>query len=193
MDPILSAASRLFRERGIAGASMRAIADEAGLLLGSLTYRYSTKDELLLAIMEAGVAQGVARVREAVAHSDDPVERLRLAFRAHLRLLLTDDSAVWLLLNEWGRLSRETKAALRESRRGYEAVWQELVSDVHEQGLLAPELDLDLAYRFVFGAANSVARWYRPDGRLSADRIADEFATFIGLGVLARPLPEERP
>ena len=185
MDVILSAASRLFRERGIAGASMRAIAGESGVLLGSLTYRYRTKSDLLLAVMTAGVDRAIAQIEDASSADEDPLLRLRLALRAHLRELLAADSAVWLLLNEWGRLPPESREALRVQRRRYEAVWGELVSAAAASGALAPGLDLRLVHLFVFGAANSVAHWYRADGSRSPDEIADAFSAFIGVGVLA--------
>jgi AcrR family transcriptional regulator len=54
-DKILDAAARLFRLKGFEGATLRAIAKAAGLLPGSLHYRYPTKDALLLALMKRGV------------------------------------------------------------------------------------------------------------------------------------------
>jgi hypothetical protein len=36
--------------------------------------------------------------------------------------------------------------------------------------------DPAVAAAFILGAVNAVAAWYRPDGRLSADRIADHYA-----------------
>lgn len=194
MDPVLSTAARLFRERGIAGASMRGIARESGILLGSLTYRYPKKSDLLLAVMDAGVRRAVQAIEGVVEGTDAPLDRLRLALRAHLRELLAPDSAVWLLLHEWGRLPEESRSALRGVHQRYELVWQRLVEDASAAGQLSPGLDLRLVHLFVFGAANSVAHWYRPDGGRTPDQIADAFSAFIGVGVLsdsARPASVE--
>lgn len=190
MDDVLNTAARLFRERGIAGASMRGIAQESGILLGSLTYRYPKKSDLLLAVMDAGVRRAVFAIEEVVEGTDDPLDRLRLALRVHLNELLAPDSAVWLLLNEWGRLPPESRAELRGVHQRYDSVWKRLVEDASDAGQLSQGLDLRLVHLFVFGAANSVAHWYQPDGGRTPDQIADAFSAFIGVGVLsdsARP------
>ena len=84
-EPLLRAAAALFREHGVAGTSMRAIAAEAGMLLGSVTYRYATKESLVLALMRNSVARVTGEVTEAVAGSTDPIQRLRLTDRlSHL-------------------------------------------------------------------------------------------------------------
>ena len=190
MDDIIWTAARLFRERGIAGTSMRGVARESGILLGSLTYRYPTKSALLLAVMQAGVQRAVVAIEAAVAEVDPPLERLRVALRVHLNQLLAADSAVWLLLYEWGRLPAETRADLSEAHARYQHLWHQLVKDAHEAGLLAPGLDLRLAQLFVFGAANSVAHWYRADGARGPNEIADAFSSFIAVGLLS---DEARP
>jgi AcrR family transcriptional regulator len=190
MDRILNTAARLFRERGIAGASMRGIAQESGVLLGSLTYRYPKKSDLLLAVMDAGVQRAVLAIEDVVEGTDAPLVRLQLALRVHLNELLAPDSAVWLLLNEWGRLPPESRDELREVHHRYERVWKRLVEDASVAGQLSPGLDLRLVHLFVFGAANSVAHWYQPDGGRTPNQIADAFSAFIGVGVLsdsARP------
>ncbi len=169
---------------------MRGIAQESGILLGSLTYRYPKKSDLILAVMEAGVRRAVLAIEEVVEGTDAPLDRLRLALRAHLNELLATDSAVWLLLNEWSRLPPASRAELREVHQRYERVWKRLVEDASAAGQLAPGLDLRLVHLFVFGAANSVAHWYQPDGGRTPDEIADAFSAFIGVGVLsdsARP------
>src|SRR4030095_9424714 len=61
----------------------------AGKLPGSLHYRYPTKAGLLLALMKRGMEADLAALRGAIAPSRDPVDRLRLALRARLRLLLS--------------------------------------------------------------------------------------------------------
>ena len=73
---VLTAAAKLFREHGVAGASIRAIADAADVLPGSVTYRYATKEALVVALMQRAVADISSRVFEAIEVSSDPVERL---------------------------------------------------------------------------------------------------------------------
>ena len=191
-ERVLAAAAELFRTEGIAGASIRSIAEAAGVLPGSVTYRFSTKDELLVAVMDRAVSEASARVLEAIGGSDDPVERLRLGLRAHLRALLLRDNAMHLLLFDWRRLSAATQARLTRARHRYESIWDGLVYAAAAAGQLVEGLDLPLVRKFVFGAANSVALWYRDDGPSTPEEIADTFSLLIGLGTLSNSARERR-
>ena len=82
---------------------MREIAKAAGMLPGSLHYRYPTKDALLLDLMRRGMDADLAGVRSAIGASRDPVERLRLALRARLGYLLSRDAAQ-VILYDWRAL-----------------------------------------------------------------------------------------
>src|SRR4051794_20842097 len=53
-DP-LDAAARLFRKQGFAATTVRQIAKQAGMLPGSLHYRFPSKEALLLALMERAI------------------------------------------------------------------------------------------------------------------------------------------
>lgn len=52
LSAILNAAERVFGERGYAGASMRSIADEAGVAQALVHYHYATKDKLYEAVFD---------------------------------------------------------------------------------------------------------------------------------------------
>lgn len=184
-DRLLLAAATEFRRHGVAGATVRGIAQSAGMLPGSLTYRFPTKESLVVALMEQAVASISVAVLEAIDGYADPLDRLRLAMRAHLRVLLEGSDAAYVLLFDWRRLSDDTRAALSRERHRYESIWDGLIYAAAASGQLAPGLDLALVRRFAFGAANSVAFWYQPGGALSSDQIADAFSNLIGLGTVS--------
>ncbi|HNP63826.1 MAG TPA: TetR/AcrR family transcriptional regulator [Woeseiaceae bacterium] len=184
-DRILPAAATLFRQHGVSGTTIRAIAEAAEMLPGSVTYRYPTKESLVVALMEKAVAQVSSEVLAAVEYVQDPIERLRLAMRAHLRVLLGGDDAVYVLLFDWRRLPAATRQQLSSERHRYESIWDGLIYAAAASGQLVPGLDLVLVRKFAFGAANSVAFWYRPDGSRTPDEIADAFSVLIGLGALS--------
>lgn len=184
-DRLLLAAAAEFRRHGVAGATVRAIAKNAGVLPGSLTYRYPTKEALVVALMERAVADISAAVLEAIEGCADPLERLRRAMRAHLRVLLDGGDAAYVLLFDWRRLSDDTRASLSRERHRYESIWDGLIYAAATSGQLASGLDLSLVRKFAFGVANSVAFWYRPGGALSPDQIADVYSQFIGLGTVS--------
>lgn len=185
-EAILAAAAHLFRERGFERATLRDIAKAAGVLPGSLHYRYPSKDALLVALMERAVHHVTNAIQAATANESDPRERLRHALRAHLRALLSGDDSVFVLMFEWRALRGESREKMVRLRDQYEAFWDGMLYAAAGAGELRAGIDLRLVRLFGFGAINWVATWYRESGALDADAIADAYWDFWARGLLAR-------
>ena len=183
-DRFLAAAAALFIEKGFDATTVREIAKAAGMLPGSLHYRYPTKSGLLLALMRRGMEADLACIRAAVDSSNDPVERVRLALRARVRYLVSKDVAR-VVLFDWRSLRGEALEEMIRLRDGYEAFWKNLLKEAADTGRLRPDLDLRLLRFLIFGTVNWVALWYSPKrGGRTPEEIADAFFEFIAYGVL---------
>lgn len=183
-DKLLKVAAKLFREKGFAATTVREIAAAAKVLPGSLHYRYPTKEALLLKLMEDAVERAISTVREAVETSRDPAERLRLAIRSHLNLLLSGDDAIYVLLYEWRALGKAAQGIVERLRNRYEAFWDGLLYEAAGAGYFRSNLDLKLIRQMGFGALNWVVQWYRPDTERTPEEIADAFWAFLSFGVV---------
>jgi AcrR family transcriptional regulator len=97
---ILRAARKRFRDNGVDGSSLRAVARDAGTSIGMIYYYFPTKDELFFAVVEETYEKFMLELEQALAR-DVPLEarllRLyeRLAAATHdeldiLRLVLQD-------------------------------------------------------------------------------------------------------
>ncbi len=186
----LDAAARVFRRKGFAAATVREIAESAGMLPGSLHYRFRSKEALLLRLVESAVDSLTVAISTALQDGgDDPVDRLRLALRAHLRLLLSGDETVHALLYDARSLEGAPAAAMTRLRDRYERVWTTLLEDAARSGRLRPDIDLKLLRTFGFGAINGIARSYLPSGNskrraVATDAVADAAWSFIAHGIL---------
>lgn len=188
---ILQVAARLFREDGYSATSVRDIAREAGILPGSLHYRYATKEDILSALMERAIDQLIAGVLAASAETVDPVERIRLAMAAHLRILLSGEDTVYVLFYDWRSLSRAAERAIAKHRRRYEAFADELLAQAAASAVLQPDVDLFLVRQLAFGAANWAAQWFEPGGAYTPDQIAAAFFRYLTQGTL-KPTKHEK-
>jgi len=182
-DRLLVSAARLFRQKGFEATTVREIAKAAGMLPGSLHYRYPTKAALLLALMRKGVEADLACVRSAIAESRDPVERLHLALRARLRFLLSRDAAL-VVLYDWRSLKGRAREEMIRLRNRYEAFWAGMLHEAAGAGRLRRDIDLRMVRFLLFGATNWVTMWYSPEGPRTPEEIADAFWGLIGFGVL---------
>lgn len=180
---VLGVAGRLFREKGFGSTTVREIAAAAGLLPGSLHYRYRTKEDLLVALMERGMQRALTEVREAVAAVRDPSDRIREAMRTHLRLLVAGDDAIYVLLYEWRSLAEDDRRQIVRLRDSYESLWDGLLYEAVGAGQLRAGIDLKAVRLFVLGAMNWTAQWFSGTGSRSSEEIADLFWALLGSGI----------
>lgn len=66
-DKLFDAAARVFEQDGIGGASIEAIAAEAGFTRGAFYSNFGSKDELIFAMLEDHVEQSIRRNMEILA------------------------------------------------------------------------------------------------------------------------------
>ncbi len=183
-ERVLQAAASLFREQGYAATSLRDVARAAGMLPGSLHYRYASKEDILAALMERAIDRLIEGVLSASAAGGNPLERLRLAMVEHVRILLSGEDSVYVLLYDWRSLSPAAERAIAKHRRRYEQFADELLAQAAAFAPMKRGVDLYLLRQFGFGAATWVAQWYDPKGPYTPEQIADAFFRYLSLGTL---------
>jgi len=181
---ILRVAGRLFSQRGYYGTSIRDIAAAIRLQGGSLYAHIASKEELLWEIVDEA-AQAFRSGLEPIVRSErPPLEKLRLAVAAHLRVVTERQDAAVVFNHEWKALSPRRRADILARRDAYEALFREILQEGIAAGVFRDDLDVPLITRFILTALNGVAIWYRPKGPLSPEQIAAAFTDWAirGLG-----------
>ena len=180
---LLRGAARLFRSRGFAAVSTRDIAAAAGMQSGSPFYHFESKSALLHAVMHEGMEHAVRSQQVALdgVRADAlPQERLAALVRHHFEILFgPEGDFIPVMLYEWRSLTPEQRHSIARLKTVYEAPWMPVLQALHQQGRLctAPPL----ARLFILGALNWAVQWYRPDGPLSLDALAQQaLALFLG-------------
>ncbi len=180
-DAIIRAAAAIFQRKGYHGATMADIAAEVNLTAGSLYHHFPSKIDLLAAVLDAGMTQIIAEVRAVVARDAPPADRLRAVIRAHIRSVITHANIATAVIFESRALLDEpdVRAPYVQQRDTLETLYRDVVQAGIDAGDFRA-VDVDIFIKTLFGALNWVSVWYRADGRLSSDEIADEIAqTFL--------------
>jgi AcrR family transcriptional regulator len=179
------AASELFHAHGYAATSVRDIARALDIQGASLYAHVASKEDVLWSIVDGAATAFEAKADEAVAETatSDPVERLAALVEAHVDVVTTDPERASVFVTEWRHLSIDRRAAIAQRRDAYEARFRAVIEDGAAVGAFRAT-DSALAATFILTALNGIATWYRPDGRLSADRIADHYVD-LGLRSLS--------
>ncbi|MQA81835.1 MAG: TetR family transcriptional regulator [Streptosporangiales bacterium] len=182
---LLDAATKLFSEHGYERTTVRMIANEMGVQSGSLYSHIKSKEEVLRRIVIACAESLMVRVEDARDRSETPEERLRAMCRAHMRVQQEEKAAVTIYFDEWHKLDEESREYIVELRRRYEQELAEVVEEGIERGDFGP-VDVRGAVLVILSALNWAYTWYRPDGRLSPEEIADLFVDVIVEGLRRR-------
>jgi TetR/AcrR family transcriptional regulator, cholesterol catabolism regulator len=180
-------ASALFRERGYAGTGMREIARGLQLRGASLYAHVGSKEDVLFAIVDRA-ADRFATAISPYLHMDGmpPEYRLRGMIGAHVMVLTDDLGDAVVFLHEWRFLSPERRAHILSRRDNHELAFRNVIADGVEAGDFRL-IDERIAARSLLSALNGIAGWWRPDGPLSADQIAESYADLHLAGLIADP------
>jgi len=180
-DSILRMAARLYARQGFNGASVADLA-KACRSSKSLIYHYfPAKDDILHQVMAAHLDALVDAARDAT-RSGAPEEKLRALTLAFMRLYVGAQDSHKVLLNELDNLPARQRSEVIAKQRRIIATVEELIREIRpETGPLALPLTM-----LFFGMINWTHTWFRSEGRVSAESLAD-MAVNLMLEGLASP------
>ena len=168
---LLRVCARLFREKGFDGTTIRDISGAAGMHSGSPFYHFPSKQEMLLAVMEQGLAEGLRKSEAVLGERLPPDEKFRRLVRVHLGTILEDgNDFIAVLLYDWRSLTPANRRRVIALKDRYDELWQKMLDELARAGHIVG--DAQLARLLVLGAVNWSAQWYRAGGRLSLDEVA---------------------
>lgn len=182
-DDILEAAAQVFRQKGFHGASMANIAEAVNLQKASLYHHVSSKQEILFEILDRALELLLERI-SPIARLDLPAdERLCRMICEYLQILAENTDLSAVLLFEHRSLEGRQHARHVPNRDKFEALWREVLQD----GVRARQFECDdipLTARAILGIMNWTITWYRPNGGLTIQQIADHYSSLLLNGLL---------
>lgn len=175
---IVKTAVSCFFDYGYHATSMRQIAAKAKIQPASVYHWYSSKEALLVFIMERFIDDLTDAVRAAIAQHADPRQQLEAAVHAHVVLHARHRQEALVSDTEIRALSTRQRKRIVERRDRY----QQIIRDVIDRGMACEEFDCDdagLATNAILVQCTGVASWYRPRGRLSLEAVAHAHAQLV--------------
>ena len=169
---LLSAAARLFREKGFERTTVRDIAREVGIQSGSIFHHFPTKADILYAVMVEVIRFNTDRLRAALERAGDPVEKLRALVLGELNSIVGDTGeAMSVLVYEWRCLEPDRQREALALRAVYEELWLDTLKTLREQGYFSD--DPFIVRRLITGMTSWTNTWFDPDGSLSLEALAE--------------------
>lgn len=181
---VLDAAARVFYERGYSDASVQDVADELGILKGSLYHYIATKEDLLFRLLQE-THDEIYEILEEVGALEGltPLERLEVYVRRQVEYNVDNLLRVSVYYHDLERLSEDRRKAIFARRREHERWVVGVIKDAQAAGQADPSLDPRIAARCIFATIIWTYRWYRK-GRDSRNKVAEACAAFALRGVV---------
>jgi TetR/AcrR family transcriptional regulator, cholesterol catabolism regulator len=165
-------AARLFAEKGYHGTSIGDLAQAMGVQKGSLYAHIESKADLLWEVARDGAAAFHSALDE-IPDEVKALEKIRLALRAHLRVVAEQLDVATVFIREWRYLEGDRRDEFVAERRRYEERFRALFREGRELGELRTDLDDATATLLALSAANWAYTWLRPG--TDTDALADRF------------------
>lgn len=183
---LLRTAVRLFLEEGYHRTPLSKVAERLNITKMALYNYFGSKEEILAELFRLGSEQYEAGFAAVERMKGNGLTKLRHLIRAYVVIVTADFGMCFARIDD-RELSEETRLAVRYAKRRYDSAFRTLIREGVEDGSIRP-CDPKLAAFIIIGALNGVADWYRADGPLSVETLADEFALRLTEGY-AMPRP----
>jgi len=182
-EDILEAAAQVFRQKGFHGASMNDIAEAVNLQKASLYHHVSSKQEILLEILDRALQLLLERVSSITTQNIPADQKLRLMIREYMQILAENVDLATVLLFEHRALERRQHARHVPNRDKFEALWRDVLTEGVDKKIFRCD-DIALAVRALLGLMNWTITWYREGGDKTIEQIADDYSNLLLNGML---------
>ena len=184
LELIIDAAARMFDEKGYNATSTQDIAAEVGLLKGSIYYYINSKEDLLFRIIEES-HEGALRAISTVSHLEvGPLAKAYALVKTHVKVFHDDRVKHSVFFKEFRSLSDDRKEIIRGTGHAYSLFLRSILEEGQVVGQVDKSLDARLATAGIIGMLNAMSFWYQDGGSWGPERIGNQFARQVVLGVV---------
>lgn len=180
-EQIFSAGAKLFAEKGYERTSLQEVADLLGVTKPALYYYYSSKEKLLFEIMSFVMDRVLADVREVAGSDLSPYDKLRDLIHRYVVFFADHPAEHAIMSTEVDSLGPDLRETVQNQQRLYLAQMRKIVSE-----LVDPQKQLDetsVAFALL-GGMNWLFKWYDPAGRITPEKLAEDFVRIYAYGLL---------
>jgi len=175
---VVRAAGRLFAARGYHGTSMRDLGKELGLLGSSLYSHVSSKQDLLVEVVEEGARLFEASAKQALETRGTAADRLDALISGHVDVVVENIDVARTFLNEARMLDDEHRSPIVAARDHYEEAFRSVIREGVADRSFDVGVDPKTASIFILSILNALERWYRPEGELDREALTTELSGF---------------
>jgi len=186
-EVILREAAKLFARQGVTATTVREIADAAGILSGSLYHHFTSKDEIVDAVLSTFLHELRDRYDEVLDSGGDPADRLRGLVQVSLETVAAHPRATEIYQNDAHRL-RATNgyAYVEESAKAVRAAWVSVLEEGIRSGAFRDDVPVKVMYPLLRDGLWLTARWFKPTKAYGHAELAADYLRLFLDGLSSR-------
>lgn len=174
----VEAAAQLFYDQGYEKTTLDAVAGQLGVAKPFIYTHFKSKADLLAEICTRGVNASLVAIDDALLIDTTPTEKLRCLSRNFVLAVLDNQLNIAILLREEKHLEPQDLLRLSNLRRQFDSKLLALLELGRAEGSFRLS-DPDVAALSIGGIVSWAHVWYRPQGRLDRETLAEEIAQLI--------------
>ena len=182
LEAIRRAGVRLIFEHGYEAMSLRQLAAEVGIQVGSLYNHITTKQDLLFDLVQDHINELLRQLDRALQDKDEPGERLRAFVAFHVSYHMTRKREVFIANSELRSLEPKNYDAVVALRGAYEQRLADILKAGVAEGVFEV-VDVQVATFAIISLLTGLCNWYRPGGRLTKEAIIAAHEKLVLSGV----------
>jgi AcrR family transcriptional regulator len=183
---IYNAAAKIISEKGFDAMTMNDIAQAVGMTKAGIYHYIEGKQNMLFAIMNYGMDKLDNGVIAPASQIEDAEKRLIAIIDYHAKLITQGTNAITVLVDEVAGLSAIQRKKIIQRKRVYFDFIRDTLNTLKEDGKLK-DVDTTVAAFSILGMLLWISRWYRADGKLTSDQVANEVLKVAVGGMLRTP------
>jgi AcrR family transcriptional regulator len=190
-EAILQTAAQLFLEKSYGRTSLNDVARRLNITKPALYTYFRNKEEILLGCYRWGTGLIEESLNKIAGQPGTGLEKVEAFVYAYATVMTLNFGRCVMRLDE-GDLSSEARAEVRDYKRKIDRRLRSFVQEGIEDGSIT-RCDAKLAAFSIAGAVNWICMWYEPEGPLSAEEIASQFARTLTEGLARRKRQTPHP
>lgn len=186
-NELVEAARAVFARHGYEQTTISLIARCAGVSDGLLYRYFSSKRDLLQAVLDAFYERLIDHIDTCVAREHDFSSRLHTLVHEHVRTFIDDPAMCRLFIAEVRNFDDYFGSEAHALNRRYTSVLMRVLDGGKEDGLLAPDIDGRLVRDMLFGGIEHLAwRHILAGQELDLEGLASGVSGLLLNGLLGR-------
>ena len=180
-EAILETAAQLFLEKSYGRTSLNDVAESLNITKPALYHYFRNKEEILLECYRLGTGMIGDILGQIAARFGTGLEKVQAFIYSYATVMTVNFGRCVMRLDE-GDLSSAARAEVRAHKKKIDRRLRSFIQEGIEDGSITP-CDPKIAAFSIAGAVNWICMWYEPDGAMSPEKIATQFARTLTQGL----------